>query len=283
MKNETFVENLYFFLNIVLKSVGLAPFRYLKSKNVFLSCKISTIFSLAVGGVIIIISLPIEFLSAKHFKPYRINTVSYAIGYLHILFTLIKIWLNQILTVSNRSKIIKHFNQALHINSIFKNLCKDENLFDDKMMHKIKFRIALFILQSVAITFGVNAYISRSFFTYNTILVVRIFICFSYINAIFVTTIYLGGSLMLCERYCKLVYKRVKELIEDINENCYSISQTNEYQHKLKSSEAFDQILEVYDQVTTFIDNSHKLFACHAVICACSTFLITLHGVRFFI
>lgn len=279
MNNETFVSNLLSFLNLILKSVGLAPFSYSKSNRLFVSCKFSTLLSFVISGFILAISLPIEFISAMHFKPYRVNTVSYTIGFLHIFFTLVKIWLNQILTLSHRSEIIKHFNQAFRINDALKALCNDEHLLDEQMVQKIKQRIALFIVQSVAIIIGVNAYISRSFLQYNAILLVRIFICFSYINAIFVTTIYLGGSLMLCERYCRLLCQRVHRLIGDVNGKCCRTTDSNERLYELKLREKFRQILKSCGVVISFIDNSHNLFASHVVICACSTFLICLHGV----
>lgn len=280
MNNEAFVSNLLSFLNFILKSVGLAPFSYSKSKRLFVSCKFSTFLSCVISGCIITISLPIELTSAIHFKPYRNNTVSYTIGYLHIFFTLVKIWLNQILPLTNRSRIIRHFNQAFHINDALASLCKDEHLLDEQMVYKIKQRILLFIVQSVAIIFGVNVYISRSFFKHNAVLLVRIFVCFSYINAIFVTTIYLGGSLMLCERYCTLLCKRVRLMIDDVKGKCFGrTTDPNERIYELKLHEKLGQILKAYDVIILFIDNSHTLFASHAVICACSTFLIMLHGV----
>lgn len=276
MSNETFVGNLLSFLNFILKSFGLAPFLYLKSKRVVVHCKRSTILSYVISGFIVTMSLPVEFMAAMHYKPYRVNTVSYAIGYLHILFTLVNIWLNQILTIANRSKIIRHFNQAFRINGILESLCQEEQLLDDKMVQKIKFRISLFVLQSLAIVFGVNAYISFHFFQHSAMLLVRIFVTFSYINSIFVNTVYLGGSLMLCERYCRILYERVRGLVNDVN------GRTEQNQQNLalmQFSDAFHQTLKAYDAVIVFIDNTHNLFASHAVICACSTFIVSLHGV----
>lgn len=281
MNNERFISNLLNFLNFVLKSVGLAPFWYLKSKNIFVPCKYSTTWSFVISGFIITISLPIELSSAMYFKPNRGNTVSYAIGYSHILFTLIKIWLNQILTFTNRDNIIRHFNRAIHINdALMKNVCKQEHLLDDRMLKRIKMRISLFIFQSLAILFGVNLYIIRNFIHHNALLLIQIFISFSYISSILVTTIYLGGSLMLCERYCRILCKRVRKLIKDVNE----ITKSNDdRQYKLKFSDKFHEILKAHDVVVSFIDNSHNLFASHVVICACSTFIVSLHGVSFYV
>ncbi len=277
MKNEAFVSNLLNFLNFVLKSVGLAPFTYLKSKRLFRHCMCSTILSFFISGFIITVSLPIEVMSAMNYKPNRSNTVSYAMGYLHIVFTLVKTWLNQILTLTNRDKIIKHFNQALHINDAMKSVCNEENLLDDRMVKQIKSRISLFILQCVAIIFGVNGYISRSFIEHTAGLLIRIFVSFTYISAILVTTIYLGGSLMLCERYCRILCKQFQRLIKDVNE----LAKSEDCQYKLKFNDKFLEMLKAYDVVVWFIDNSHNLFASHAVICACSTFLVCLHGVSY--
>lgn len=281
MDNEQFVGNLAIFLNFILKFVGLAPFYYAKSKRLFISCRCYTIMSCVIGGIIITVSLPIEFISALNFKPFRLNTVSYAMGYLHIFFTLVKIWFNQILTIAHRNKIIKHLNQAFYINDYLKNLCQNVHILDDKLIRMIKLRIFLFIFQSVTIVYGVNAYISRSFFQYNAILWVKVFISFSYVNSIFVTTIYLGGSLMMCDRYCRILYKRVQDSVKEIKEKCFNTTPMNQCYNEFKLNDSFDQISEVYNQVVMFISNSHTLFSCQGVICACSTFLIGLHGVRF--
>lgn len=277
MNNEASVSKLLCFLNVVLKSVGLAPFRYLKSKRRFVPCKFSTILSYVISVFIITISLPIELMAAMNFKPNRDNTVAFAIGYLHIFFTLVKIWFHQILTIANRTIIIRHFNQAFHINDALKSLCEGEHVLDDKMMDTIKLRILLFIFQSLAIIYGVNAYISRSFFRHNAALLTRIYISFTYINGIFVTTIYLGGSLMLCERYCRALCNRVQGLIKEVNE----ISEPNDHHCKTKISDKFNEILKAYNVVVLFIDNSHNLFSSYAVFCTCSTFTVSLHGVSF--
>lgn len=231
--------------------------------------------ALIISGLIIVVSLPIEIMSAMHFKPNRANTVAYSMGYLHIVFTLIKIWLNQILTIINRDKIINHFNRAIYINQFLKSVCKVEHLVDDQLARKIKLRIWLFILQSVAILTGVNAYISRSFFRHQASSFVRTFICFSYINAIFVTTIYLGGSLMLCDRYCRLLCLQVRELRRKITNNVVRM----DYLDYLKWKDNLNQTLKAYDVIVMFTENSHNLFASHAVVCAVSTFIISLHGV----
>lgn len=278
MNNEAFVSRFLTFLHIVLKSVGLAPFSYSKSKRLFEFCKISTVLSYVISGFILTISLPIEVSSAFYFKPYRENTVSYAIGYLHIFFTLAKIWFNQIITIAYRSVIIKHFNQAFQINDYLKRLCKEERLLDDQIVRKIKFRIFLFVLQSVAIIFGVNAYISRSFVQHSASLLTRAFICFSYINSIFVTTIYLGGSLVLSERYCRVLCKIARRLMKEVYGRGSS-TDSQKLRKKIKLNEMFNRILKTYDVILQFIENSHNLFACHAIICAISTFLISLHGV----
>lgn len=151
MKNEAFVGHLLTIIYGILKSVGLAPFSYLKSKPTFVRCKFSTNISFAIGGLIILLSLPLELMSAIHFKPIRVNTVTYTIGYLHILFTLVRIWLNQILTITNRNHIINHFNRAIYINQFVRRVCQLEHILDDKLTGKIKLRILFFIFQCFAI------------------------------------------------------------------------------------------------------------------------------------
>lgn len=79
---------------------------------------------------------------------------------------------------------------------------------------------------------------------------------------------------MLCDRYCRALYRRVQELMREA-------TSTTESSGGLKLNEKLHEILEAYEFIIKFSESSRNLFAPHAVAYACSTFVVSLHGVSF--
>lgn len=198
-------------------------------------------------------------------------------GALHLIFTSIIIWSTDLLTIFNRHKLIKHLNEIFQINVALKALWPEGELFDDKLFRRIKLRMIFVVLQIIAIMLTVNTYRSRSFSYFKYAIVIQSFMIFGYIYSIVLTSIYLGGSLMLGEGYFRFLNRKILQLTEEVNEKKI---QKNQCLNKLRVNETVNQISKLYDRVNEFVENGQKLIGPQTLVCLCSAFIKMLNAVR---
>lgn len=203
------------FLYKILKINGMAPFSYSSKRKLVYLSSISTMRSVCTGILVIGISLFCNMQLSKGYVPYQGKAIEYLVSYILFYYNFIKIVITVWIQLVHREELVRLVNQLSTIKSKFERFVQMELFQDQKLLNQLRNRRISAGIQVFTIISSISCYIYRTLYLNNYLLVIFCYVAVIYMNlySILITAIYCNGSMILVDRFYRLLISRLKFLL----------------------------------------------------------------------
>lgn len=201
----------------------MAPFSYSKKRKMVYLTSISTMGSVCTCLLVIGISLFCDVQISKGYVPYQGKAIEYLVAYILFYYNSIKIAITVYIQLVHREELVGLVNELLSIRSSFERFGQMERFQDQKLLTHLRNRQILVCIQFVTIFSSISCYMYRTqdktlYLNYVLVIFCYVVVIYTNLYSTLTTGIYYTGSMILVDRFYRLLRSQLKFLLLIVKE-----------------------------------------------------------------